>query len=333
MPGLEHVGELVRDLVRDLTTPEKKPPSAPPAPPVSPFQERTDRTLTTLTWLVGALAAVASLAVAGTQLGSIGRLDWEEDGLRLAVAAGGASLALALVVVAVGLIAWARLPDDMIDLPVLEDLADPARDRDRGGERQRRVRLRERVAADPTYHRGQGGLGELLVALKAADQAFVAAAPDAREDAAATVTRYRNGVQNSAWLYAYMRFQHKARVVLLATFGLAVVVALALVAVAWAANPAVSPATTTASAEPSPVAATLVLASADGIWSQRLGDACATTARTADGIRVIALATDADGVVSGVTVPDAGGGCAQPRRFTVGPDDGTVRAETDALGR
>lgn len=327
MPALDQVRNLVRDLVKDLAPPD--PPKEEPAVDENPFKTRTDQTITTFTWVIGALAAVASLVIAGTQLSSIGRLDWEQDRARLLTAAASAAVALALVVAAVALAAWVRLPGKMVDPVKLKQLA--AKDPPSG---KTDVEFLERVAGDEYYNQGQNGLAALLEACDAADLAYkTAKAQVGTPNLAAAekeVTKYRRGLTHATWLYAYMRFQQRTKVATLGTFVLAGLVSGALVTLAWAANPPVDPDAAGAATAPRPVAAVLRLADADAIWDQALGAACAAAARSTEGIAVIALATDEDGTVSGVTVPT--GPCPTPQPFAVASDEGVVTSDGDGLG-
>lgn len=332
---------------------DARAPAAPRAAVPDPFANRNQRTLQTLTWLVGALAAVASLMVAGSQLSSLGQLTSGEDRDRLLLAAGSAGLAVALVVTAVGLLAWAQLPGPVVDVTRLRDIAstpDP-----KGAEKL----LVEGVAADSSYHRGTASLDRLLgevdrstaeyfdVATRLRDielRSVRAGDDDERSSLLAAADRlrteqtirqdevvgYRRGLQGAAYLDAHLRLRHRARVAAGLVLVIATVVAVCLVTFAWAANPPPEEAEVDAAVPQRPVAGRLLLTSEDAVWADRLGAGCAAAARAGDGVAVVALGSDDESVT--VLVPP-GPECPAPVQVTVARDDGTVTADEDALAR
>lgn len=330
--------------------PQASAATPPPAsgPPADPYKEASDKTIATLTWFVGALAAIATLVVAGTQLSSIGELS---KGPRLGWAIGSAAAALAGTIAAIGLLTWARLPGKPADQARLQELAQGKEGR--RGNARRDAWLLDRVEADPAFHRGTGSLKDLMAQMSATDVKYhealkqfhkeksaaratttdpkaenrkAAKAKAALDVATDDVKRLRFGVQMSAHLLRYIDFRRKVYRAIWAVLALSVVVAAALVTLAWAANPPEEDSTPQAVARP--VHAQLYLVSKDEIWSARLGAECASAARTADGIEVVALASD-DESATVVTIPS--GQCLEPRRVVVPSDDGAVIAVSDSL--
>ncbi|WP_043605891.1 hypothetical protein, partial [Cellulomonas carbonis] len=256
------------------------PKAAPADPSANPFAPRTAQALATLTWLVGALGAVASLMVAGTQLTSIGGLSWDDDRPRLLAAGGSVTLAVVLVVAAVGLLTWATMPGRLSDLERLDELAAGS---PRGA-------VASSVARDSSYHRGTGSLPDLLTALTNARAALyeaksrlhdaeLAAAREADDDARAARTAHadrvraevavltarnddlRLGARAAVQLDSHLRTRRRVVGVSWAVLVVAVVVAACLVLFAWAANPPADPDAAEGAVPPRPVAAVLVLAS------------------------------------------------------------------------
>lgn len=321
--------------------------AAPTAPTGNPFADRNTQALSTLTWLVGALGAVATLMVAGTQLTSIGRLTWEDDRPRLLAAGIAVTVAVVLVLVAVGLLTWATMPPRLSDLERLDDLAAT----DAGGA------VASSVARDSSYHRGTGSLPALLAALSDARARYYAAKARltaaeleaAREDddaartgldaraarlrAEVAVLGSRNddlrlGARAAAHLDNHLRTRGRAVRVSWWVLATAAVVAVCLVVFAWAANPPEEPAGADAAVPPAPVAAVLLLASDEDVWDDRLGGDCAAAAR-GDGVAVVALAAD-DDAVTVLVLP--GDDCADPVEVAVPRDEGTVTAEAVDVG-
>ncbi|MDT0164619.1 hypothetical protein Q9R32_03515 [Actinotalea sp. AC32] len=317
------------------------PKAAPPDPSGNPFAPRTAQALSTLTWLVGALGAVASLMVAGTQLTSIGGLSWEEDRPRLLAAGGSVTLAVVLVVAAVGLLTWATMPGRLSDLERLDELAAGSP----------RGEVASSVARDSSYHRGTGSLPDLLTALTTARGALyeaksrlhdadLAAAREADDDARAARSAHadrvraevavltarnddlRLGARAAVQLDSHLRTRRRVVGVSWTVLVVAVVVAACLVLFAWAANPPEDPDAAEPAVPARPVAAVLVLASDDGVWDDRLGAACADAARDG-GVDVVAVGSD-DDAVTVVVVP--GDDCPDPVEVVVPRDEGTVTA-------
>lgn len=320
---------------------------------VNPFKERGEQTLTSLKWLVTVLGAVATLVLAGTQLGGIGNLQWEEDSDRLVTAGVSALLSIVFVLAAVGVLAWAQLPGSMVDADTLEriaksELGDRGGQKPKSGFERRSVKFLRIVARDPAYHQGAGSLAALLTGRaafseanerfeKQADAAEVKAietrSADERtvhskaaalarregEKAADNALRYHHGLHAAAALRSYIELAHRARVATILVLSLSVLLAPCLVILAWAANaPTLEE---QGSAVPQrPVAATLYLTSDEDVWIVLLGSECATAAKSTSGIDVIATASANDKTTI-LTIPS---NSCEAREVTISADDGAV---------
>jgi len=219
----------------------KKPADEPKEPPESPDVQSV--ALAGITkgreaakWLVGALAAVAALLVAGTQLSSIG----EVEGWRLAFAALCAVAGLSLLGIA--LFASFRLM-----APIALSIDEIARRTQRGNRNDPSVRfLRE----NPSVFVGQASdAADLEAKRKDAERELAAAlaahrktpddkALEAAAEAAGSRLEQLDAVANSATEFGtYAAFRQRLAVWERTMAVALVVVGLALVGFAWAANP------------------------------------------------------------------------------------------------
>ncbi|MPV35665.1 hypothetical protein [Georgenia subflava] len=315
----------------------------------NPYAARDEKFLKTVTWMVAALAGVASVMVAGSQLSSIGALALEEDRGRLAAAAISVTVAVALVILAIGLLTWVQMPDYTNVGRLVK-----AHEKTAGG---RSTLLTRTVTSDPTLHRGATDLGGLLDRWNASATAYELARAQVHE-AALAVTRaeteaakaraettladalkrqeaweaqygyYHRGVWATSQLNSHIRTKRKSQLVSVVVPLAAAVAALSFVVFAWASNPPTDEPDSADALPPTPVAAVLVLTDDDDVWQSRLGESCAGTARTTEGIPVIAVA-ESDAGVDVVTVPTPE--CPEPRQVVIAADEGTVTRAEDAL--
>lgn len=318
------------------------------APAASVYASSLNQWSTAVTWLIGALAAIAAAIIAGSQLSSIGQLSYDTQRGRLLLAAGAVVVAVGLVLLAIGLLFWAQSPSNT-DFSRLKELA--AGDRAFGLAAQ----VRRQVCDDSSLHRGQGDLGGLLTAVaetrtdyyklridqytkarqvaREIDDAKRNAADEVRKRTAdelavvdAQLTEYRLGLLRVAQLDAFLRTRRRYRIASLAVLFISVLVTLAFVTFAWAANP---PADREEAAAQRPVAATLNLTTEGQQALQlRLGSTCAAAAASSAGVPVVALSSSDEGVeVVAVPSPD----CPAPQRVMITVDNGTVTADRSVL--
>src|SRR5690606_6179462 len=242
--------------------------------------------------------------------------------------------------VALGLLAWVQMPGRGSDLERLRSIADKERPQD----------VLDAVEHDSSYHRGTGCLADLLVALEAASTQHYRAKADltlarlaaagepqegrsptpsvkqATERADARSDRYRTlreGARRVSQLDRHLLIARRAKGVLAGVLFLTLVSALALGAFTWAAYPPAEPAVEEDAVAARPVAAFLLLASADQTWDDRLGESCAAAARTEAGVPAVALSASDDGIEVLVL---AQGDCPEARVVVVATDQGTVIA-------
>ncbi|WP_130014805.1 hypothetical protein [Serinicoccus sediminis] len=311
-------------------------------PPANPFQREDEQYLTAVKWLIGALGAIAAVLVAGVQLSSVGALRWPEDQGRLLLAAASFTLVLTCVVLAVGLLAWAHMPEKGSDLDRLHEIV----------ETRSPSAVLDAVRRDSSYHRGTGGLGDLLTAMDKASRSFYAArgelssarlaAAEAKppatgesvavQQAAARVEewsesygRLREGARRVSHLDRHLRIAQRAKGVLTGVLLLTFISAVSLGAFSWAAHPPDRAADPQEAVPPRPVSALLLLSDDDPVWEDRLGEGCAEAAREG-GVPVVALSSSAEEVE--VLVLE-GGECPAPRVVAVPTDAGTVESADD----
>lgn len=344
---------------RPIAPPEPEPPTgeqvtaalAPPGVPASVHQPATEQLGRSITWLIGALTAVAATMVAGSQLSSIGRLSPQEDGFRLALAVGAIVVAVAIVVLTIGLLCWAQ------GAPVsnLDRLGRIAKDnRTRG----RAAALKRYVAVDSSLHGGLGGLAEFLTAFEDVrsryhqlddqrydlDLKLVNAVAEGKDELQARrdrvegelevvskrLAKYRLVAARVSQLDKFLQTRSRYRYAVWSALLASALATPAFVLFAWAANPSTEPDEATGEAvEARSVAAQLMLTDA-GVdrYAQQIGDDCAAASREGDGVAVVALSTTDTGVEV-VLIP--GGACPDPVRLTVRHAEGSVLGRTTAV--
>lgn len=330
--------------------PERSEPAARPGPPAAVQAEALQQMSTAVTWLIGALAAVAAAMLAGSQLSSIGKLSWSQDRDRLVIAVLSISVAIGLILLAIGLLYRAQAPTNT-DFTRLRQLAGPPK--------PKRKRLDEellrQVTDDSTLHRGRGDLTTLMRAFdevreqfhglkdrcyeteleavratapteRAAKQAQLARLEQEREVVGDRMTDYRIALVRVAQLDKYLRTRARNRRTAWSVMALSVLAAFAFVSFAWAANPPAKPADAVAQ---SIVPAHLVLtAKGQAALEPRVGRVCASAASTAGGIPVLAVSST-DAAVEVIFVPT--GSCSRAHRLVISRDDGEVTADTAVL--
>jgi hypothetical protein len=319
-------------------TPPATPPATPTAPaavaaaasPTNPYQAGNDQIRKTATWLIGALAAVAAILLAGSQVSSIGKLPADGVTGRLTVAGLSAALAIGTVVYSIYRLTLVLAPvttplrdlrteagkpnSQIVDIatsdtgltagyPTIKALLDKY-----DKEREQRLTIRaehqkaRKVLADAVSETAKEAAKDAVEKVAAAEK-----------QADADVAELRRYVLSLSQFLGYLtvsnRFADERRKVLVA----AVVGAAAIIAFAWAANPAAPPAGTVAALPKSPVAVTVVLTPA-GVeeLSSLLGAACLKEA--AAGTPAIALSASSQEAELVLTDTVS---CAGPRRLTL----------------
>ncbi|MEV0792630.1 hypothetical protein [Kribbella sp. NPDC050459] len=332
----------------EAATGENPAPAGQPGPPTAVQAEALKQMSTAVTWLIGALAAVAAAMIAGSQLSSIGRLSWSEDRDRLVIAVLSISVAIGLILLAIGLLYRAQAPTNT-DFTRLRKLAESSK------LNRLETELRRQVADDSTLHRGRGDLASLMQSFdevrkqfhglkdtcyetqleivratdaetRAAKQTQLTRLEQEREVIGGRMTDYRTALVRVAQLDKYLRTRARTRRTAWAVMGLSVLAAFAFVSFAWAANPPDEPKDAVAQRI---VAAHLVVSTKgkDELEPQ-LGSACASAAAGAGGIPVLAVSSTDSGIEV-ILIPTSA--CSYPHRVVVSRGDGEVTADNAVL--
>jgi hypothetical protein len=327
---------------------EETKPAEQPGPPAPVQADALKQMATAVSWLIAALAAVAAAMIAGSQLSSIGRLSWTDDRGRLLVAVLSSSVAIGLILLAIGILYHAQSPTNT-DFTRLRKLA--AGNGLKGLDQE----VCRQVADDSTLHGGRGSLGGLMrafdevrvgfhrlkdkgylleldiartqpAAARTAKQAKLKRLVDEREVLGGRMTDYRIALLRVAQLDKYLRTKARYRRSVWTVMGLSVVAGFAFVSFAWSANPPDKPG---AAAAQRIVAAHLVL-NPDGrkALAPRLGEACASAAAAAGGVPVLAVSSTDSGVEV-IVVPSRQ--CVEAQHLVISKADGDVVADQNVV--
>jgi hypothetical protein len=319
----------------DTPKPAQAPPSVSSQPDGGPYAQGIAQLRLTARWMTGALAAVASVMVAGSQLSSIGKLSWNEDGGRLWAAIVAVVVAVLAVVLAIYLLTRAQMPGDSN----LQSLAAAAKDPS--------SKLAKAAQADPSFTRGRKDIDAFLKDLAAArrsfyerkavladreedvlnaDAAHLGDAEAARDKAAkylalaeVRLDDLRKGQRALSELDVYLNIRRKFAVTSPGVLASALVAAGGFIVFAWAANPSDRAAAAGDAIPQQPSLARLVLnASQATNLKHTLGADCAQAATRPGGIPVIALSATKD-EVEVVLIPSRS--CPEPTRVGVPPGE------------
>jgi hypothetical protein len=309
--------------------------------PANPYQPAADRLRQTTTWLAATLAGVAAIMLAGSQLSSIGSISFAADRARLIAAIVSALIATAAVGYAIYVLTSIQMPSE----GTLGQIRKAAADSD--------SRLAKLAADDSGLRNGRDTLTEFLdeyeevrkrqcdaerdvqsaidgtekaqTKKERADASVALAAAKARQQRAdVRIAELRPHIVTLAQLASYLSLRDRFSAGRAKIFVAALLAAASLVCFAWAANPSQPKASAAETVPQSPSAGRLLLTPAGKSQLDAvLGHACATSAATAPGVAVLALASTG-GSYDVVVVP--GGSCPKPVRLTIPADLGRVVA-------